>query len=533
MQADFDPLTCGVEGLHASDLLSKWNEITETLVAGGHSAELYQELDRKVGHGNAAKGHASVSAHWHQEGPCHRAALPDGSQLVANGAEIDRSTDDSANISDDTWVSYLDESENETDIYDELVVPFYLIDEAADLSQYELSTSPLSFEELFAQDCPLPQYNTQFAEREGTPHRVESDATTSSGSPLSPLTSPSELKQNQMIDPENVSERDALLSSARGKGAIEETEPIALPPASLPRHRRCSRKTPGLRVSDKKNLTLVEINVVADLLISQDAISDFLCHCHSIYESWMPYLARPRLDSRGNIEASVVTAFDSVQNLLDGNRICRVLLRFACFQLTRVINAYKAVAADDRVQNKARRRVGKRDVRIQNKARRRVGNRDATVAINIYLKAKRKVSGVALKRSRLVGYCRTGRRWAVLAGRAPLLILIFPHIADTIVYVPFHPPLVETHNFQRQNNAITDSTIQALAVRMDQCHPDLFRVLMEAGTYAGLSPSSTVYPLPRLQDIIANTCQVLGSAFQSSLGNFRHSKAEGKSAREI
>ncbi|KAK5367235.1 hypothetical protein LTS13_008088 [Exophiala xenobiotica] len=448
MPADFDPLTCGVEGPHASDLLSNWKEITKTLVA-----ELYQELDRRAGHGNAARGHASVSAHRRQEGPCHRAALPDGSQLVANDAEIDRSNDDFANTSDDTWPSYLDESENETDIYDELVVPFHLIDEAADLSQYEHSTSPLSFEELFAQDCPLPQYDTQFAEREGTPHRVESDATTSSGSPLSPLTSPSELKQNQMIDPDSVSERDALLGAARGKGAIEETEPIALPPASLPRHRRCSRKTPGLRVSDKKNLTLVEINVVADILISQDAISDFLCHCHSIYESWMPYLARPRLDSRGNIEASAVTAFDTVQNLLDGNRICRVLLRFACFQLTRVIDAYKAVVADDRVQNKARRPVG---------------NGDATVAINLYLEEKRKVSGVALKRSRLLGHCRTGRRWAVLAVRAPLLILIFPHIADTIVYVPFHPPLVETHDFQRQNNAIRDSTIQALAARMSR-----------------------------------------------------------------
>lgn len=212
----------------------------------------------------------------------------------------------------------------------------------------------------------------------------------------------------------------------------------------------------------------------------------------------MRYLARPRLDSGGNIETSVVTAFDTVQNLLDGNRICRVLLRFARFQLTWVIDAYKAVAADDRVQNKARRSFE---------------NGDATVAINLYLEAKRKVSGVALKRSRLLGYCGTGRRWAVLAVRAALLILIFPHIADTIVYVPFHPPLVETHNFQRQNNPITDSTIRSLAVRMDQRRPDLVRILMEAGTYAGLSPSSAAYPLPRLKDIVTHTCQVLGSVF--------------------
>jgi hypothetical protein len=190
----------------------------------------------------------------------------------------------------------------------------------------------------------------------------------------------------------------------------------------------------------------------------------------------MPYLARPRLDSGGNIEAFVVAAFDTVQNLLDGNRISRSLLRFECFQLTWVIDAYKAVAADDRVQNYARRRVG---------------NGDATVAINLYLEAKRKVLGVALKRSRLLGYCQTDQRWAVLAGRAPLLISIVPHIADTIVYVPFHPPLVETHDFQRQINAITDSTIRALAVRMDQRRPDLVRVLMGAGTYAGETRTTT------------------------------------------
>lgn len=120
-----------------------------------------------------------------------------------------------------------------------------------------------------------------------------------------------------------------------------------------------------------------------------------------------------------------MAAFDTVQNLLDGNRICRLLLRFAYFQLTWVVDAYKAVVAKERVQNKACRPVGKGD---------------ATVAINLYLEAKRKVSGVALRRSRLLGHCRTGRRWAALAGRAPLLILVFPHIADTIVYVLSHLP---------------------------------------------------------------------------------------------
>jgi len=68
----------------------------------------------------------------------------------------------------------------------------------------------------------------------------------------------------------------------------------------------------------------------------------------------------------------------------------------------------------------------------------RVGIRDATVAIDMYLKAKQDISGEPLKRSTLLGYYRTGRRWADLAGSSPLLVFIFPQMAETIVYVqPF------------------------------------------------------------------------------------------------
>ena len=208
-----------------------------------------------------------------------------------------------------------------------------------------------------------------------------------------------------MIGPDRLREPDTLFGVERRSGAVEETEPVPLIPTSPLRRRKCSKKARGLRVSDKNNLTLPEINVVAHLLISQDAISYFLCHCHSIYEGWMQYRARQPLDSGETVAASVVAAFDTVQDLLDGSRICRLLLRFAYFQLTQVIDAYKAVAATNRVQHKARRDVG---------------HGDASVAIDLYLEKKRKVSGVALKRSRLLGYCRTGRRWANLVGRADI-----------------------------------------------------------------------------------------------------------------
>ena len=183
-----------------------------------------------------------------------------------------------------------------------------------------------------------------------------------------------------------------------------------------------------------------------------------------------------------------------------GNRVCRLLSRFAYIQLAWLIDAYKAAAATDRVRRKVRRRVGQRG---------------ASVAIDLYLQTKRKVSGETLKRRQILGYYRTGRRWRVLASRAPISVLIFLQIADTIVYVFLHPPLVETHGFERQNNSITGSTLRALAARIEQNRPELIGALMEVGEYTCLAASSTAQTMPRLEDVVANMYQVLGSVFQT------------------
>jgi hypothetical protein len=113
-----------------------------------------------------------------------------------------------------------------------------------------------------------------------------------------------------------------------------------------------------------------------------------------------------------------------------------------------------------------------------------------------------------------LGYYRTGRRWRVLASRAPISVFIFPQIADTIVYVFLHAPLVETHGFERQNNSITDSSLRALVAQIEQNRPELIGALLEAGEYAGLAALSIAQIMPRLEDI-ANMYQVLGSVFQT------------------
>lgn len=88
---------------------------------------------------------------------------------------------------------------------------------------------------------------------------------------------------------------------------------------------------------------------MADLLVSTDAISYFLSHCRLIYKSWMPSFTSDSLNYSSSIEICVVAALDRVQDLLHGNRVYRLLLRFIYLQLVWSINAYKAVAAADRV----------------------------------------------------------------------------------------------------------------------------------------------------------------------------------------
>jgi hypothetical protein len=72
----------------------------------------------------------------------------------------------------------------------------------------------------------------------------------------------------------------------------------------------------------------------------------------------MPFSAQQPLVCNNSIEASVTTARDKVQDLLKGNRICRLPLWFAYIHLAWVTDAYKAVATTDRVHGKASSSVG-------------------------------------------------------------------------------------------------------------------------------------------------------------------------------
>jgi hypothetical protein len=216
-------------------------------------------------------------------------------------------------------------------------------------------------------------------------------------------------------------------------GLVEWKETIPQRPTSSPR--KTAHSTGRLQLSDKKDLTPSEISVVARRLIKNNSVIYFLNNCRLIYESLMPSMAQQPLvcNNNNSIEESVIAAFDTVQNLANGKHIYRLLLRFAYIHLVRVIDIYRAAAAKDRVEGQVSREVGQRD---------------STVAIDMYLAAKKDSKG-GLSRSKLSDYYRRGRRWSFLTGPSPISVFVLTPAADTIMYVL--PPLlylVETKYFK-------------------------------------------------------------------------------------
>ncbi|KAI9777127.1 MAG: hypothetical protein M1839_009083 [Geoglossum umbratile] len=201
-----------------------------------------------------------------------------------------------------------DKSEADDDIYNDLAIPSYIIDEAADLSHYSHAFPLLNFEEILAREQSLLQCNRRSAELEDTPVRLDSDS-------MSILDMAPE--QNLTLEAEG---RDSF---------FEEMELLPLQPTLYLR----SRKAGGLRVSDKKDLTPANILVVAHLLINKDSISYFLDNCCLIYEGWVPFSAQQPLVCNNSIETSIIAALDTVQDLLKGNWARGLLLQFAYIHL--------------------------------------------------------------------------------------------------------------------------------------------------------------------------------------------------------
>jgi hypothetical protein len=96
----------------------------------------------------------------------------------------------------------------------------------------------------------------------------------------------------------------------------------------------------------------------------------------------------------------------------------RLRLKFSYVQLIWAIDSLKVAATKDRLHSHVRRKPG---------------YSNASLAIDIYLYAKRNISGDILSRGQLSEYRRIGKRWSQLASISPLQLSVYSDIAETIM----------------------------------------------------------------------------------------------------
>ena len=111
----------------------------------------------------------------------------------------------------------------------------------------------------------------------------------------------------------------------------------------------------------------------------------------------------------------ILAAFKAVDGAIAGNGDHPLLSRLAHVQLVRVFRSLSSVIKSERQGGLIQRSPG---------------YGDTSVAIDLYSNAQGKVS-----RGQLLERKRAARRWAVLAGPSPFLLLIYSDTAEAIVYV--------------------------------------------------------------------------------------------------
>ncbi|TVY81628.1 hypothetical protein LSUE1_G002627 [Lachnellula suecica] len=248
------------ENTDPSNLMLIWKDITYALISSGHGAVLHHELD---------------AASRTDYPPNNQESCDMEKQIRGPGKE---------------QIPSLDESDSDEYIYNDLTIPSYIIDDAADLSHCH--ACPLqNFEEIFAQEETYMQWREQSA-TDAIPAQVGSMLMPNTpfgraNEPPSTTMIPTpDSAHNEWKDTANDEVAEKLNTpQMAGQDGLERNIPLQRAPAS-----RSKRpiKAAGLRVSNKKDLIPAQVPVVTCLLISKDSISYFRNNCRLIYEGSAP-----------------------------------------------------------------------------------------------------------------------------------------------------------------------------------------------------------------------------------------------------
>jgi hypothetical protein len=145
----------------------------------------------------------------------------------------------------------------------------------------------------------------------------------------------------------------------------------------------------------------------------------------------------------GGVVRPLVAAFDEVHRLAKGGPGRRLSLRFSYIQLKCAIDALNETATK---------------ARLRGLVQRKRGYSNASLAIDIYLSAKRNDIDETLSRNDLSEYRRVSMRWSQLVRASPLQLSVYSDLAETIMYVSSGPTATDTKSLKA---ATTQSSLLA------------------------------------------------------------------------
>jgi hypothetical protein len=370
-------------------------------------------------------------------------------------------------------VTVLDPEDNDDcdmedcDMDEWLEIPPDLISESADLSQYRSESGTQTFKDTVAIEEPFlishlsPSYTSALADV-GLPQTLASLQSLTS-MPTLPI--PSNTEQCQFFNRNPCPNGAGQHANYQAVGQAGITDNVSQSSQLTPAQRNTKGlvKTKKARKRCTKRPPFPLINPLANFLIEGSTVTFFFDNRQSIYEAWTTTLPRCF-----NVIMSVIATFDMVNSLVQNKKGNYLKLRFAYIHLMRAIDVLDAAR--------------KRDP-LTSQACKKPGYSINSVAINIYLNAKKDTSYKIPSRSQLSEYIRVGRCWLKLAGPSPFQLAVYTRSAETIMYVLSARCATSSilNTLKSNNYSITEPSLKALAAEVQHISPELVRILVSFG----------------------------------------------------
>ena len=415
-----------------------WGNITLALVVTGHGTDLCEALkaactqvrDHPSSEKNVTAIFADVTGRLeldHFTTPTilgapyinqHSAELGWDTDLSAGGGRF-RTTIDDYTTDIDTRIAS-DSKSDDYDMDDFFNVSGDLIAESADLSQHRMSQT--SSEVLNLED-PSPALHISPTDNTADACSLPAVADHSKGTRRMSLISqpacqPFDKTAGRYAAGHHLAIDDTSLVETRPSQST-----YTLPDATCQKLRR-DRKNVSVRISVKADLTAAEIGLVSKILLVDNALSFFLSHSQYIS---VARISSVQATTSVGVVHSIVAAFDEVHRLAKDSQGTRLSLWFSYIQLKYAIDALNATAT-----------------KLRGLVQRKRGYSNASLAIDIYLNAKKNASDEILSRDDLSEYRRVSMRWSQPVRASPLQFSVYSDIAETIMYVAPVPGIADT-----------------------------------------------------------------------------------------